>query len=60
MAALRPAPTSSSPRGASPAPHPTHWMQRVLIGITLIFVGLFLVIPLVSVFYEALRAGAEL
>jgi sulfate transport system permease protein len=33
------------------------WVRCTLIGITLGFLGLFLVVPLVSVFYEALREG---
>ena len=33
------------------------WVQRVLIGITLLFLGLFLVVPLAAVFTEAFRKG---
>ena len=33
------------------------WVRLALIGVALAFLALFLVIPLVSVFYEALRKG---
>ncbi len=33
------------------------WMRRVLIGIALAFLGLFLLVPLVTVFVEAFRGG---
>jgi sulfate transport system permease protein len=33
------------------------WVRTTLIGITLAFLGLFLVVPLVAVFWEALRDG---
>jgi len=35
------------------------WLRRTLIGISLVFVGLFLVLPLAAVFTEALRKGLE-
>ena len=35
----------------------SRWMKRVCVTVTLLFVGLFLILPLFSVFYEALRAG---
>ena len=35
------------------------WLRRTLIGIALVFVGLFLVLPLAAVFTEALRKGLE-
>ena len=35
------------------------WLRRTLIGVALLFVGLFLVLPLAAVFTEALRKGAE-
>ena len=35
------------------------WLRRTLIGIALVFVGLFLVLPLAAVFTEALRKGFE-
>ena len=54
----------------SGVPHttPTHnvnstgepaWLRRTLIGIALVFVGLFLILPLAAVFTEALRKGVE-
>ena len=33
------------------------WVRFLLIGVTLGFLGLFLVVPLASVFVEALRKG---
>ena len=35
------------------------WLRRTLIGIALVFVGLFLVLPLAAVFTEALRKGFD-
>jgi len=35
------------------------WLRCTLIGIALVFVGLFLILPLAAVFTEALRKGAE-
>ncbi|NBW54853.1 MAG: sulfate ABC transporter permease subunit CysW, partial [Betaproteobacteria bacterium] len=35
------------------------WLRRTLIGIALVFVGLFLILPLAAVFTEALRKGVE-
>jgi sulfate transport system permease protein len=36
------------------------WVRVLLITVTLVFLGLFLLLPLVSVFYEALRGGVRL
>lgn len=33
------------------------WVQRTLIGVALVFLSLFLLIPIAAVFYEALRKG---
>ena len=35
------------------------WVRRSLIGLALAFLTLFLFIPLISVFYEAFKKGAE-
>ena len=35
------------------------WLRRTLIGIALVFVGLFLILPLAAVFTEALRKGLD-
>jgi len=35
------------------------WLRRTLITLALLFVGLFLILPLAAVFTEALRKGAE-
>ena len=36
------------------------WVRVLLVTLTLLFLGLFLLLPLVSVFYEALRGGVRL
>ncbi|HEV8259648.1 MAG TPA: sulfate/thiosulfate ABC transporter permease CysW, partial [Burkholderiales bacterium] len=36
------------------------WVRGTLIGLALAFLTLFLFVPLVSVFYEALRKGVEI
>lgn len=35
------------------------WLRRILIGIALLFVALFLILPLAAVFTEALRKGID-
>ena len=35
------------------------WLRRILIGIALLFVALFLILPLAAVFTEALRKGVD-
>jgi sulfate transport system permease protein len=35
------------------------WVRRSLIGLALVFLTLFLFVPLISVFYEALKKGME-
>ncbi len=35
------------------------WVRRLLIGVTLAFLAIFLLLPLVTVFVEAFRAGIE-
>ena len=37
----------------------TPWVRRTLLGIALVFLGLFLVLPLAAVFTEALRKGLD-
>ncbi|WP_413989397.1 sulfate ABC transporter permease subunit CysW [Labrys okinawensis] len=36
----------------------SRWVRRMLIGIALVFLAAFLVVPLIEVFYEAFRTGA--
>ncbi|MBP0581530.1 sulfate ABC transporter permease subunit CysW [Labrys sp. LIt4] len=36
----------------------TSWVRRILIGIALVFLAAFLVLPLIEVFYQAFRSGA--
>jgi sulfate transport system permease protein len=47
--------SSAAPRSA--ATQEPAWVRRLLIGAALAFLTLFLFVPLVSVFYEALRKG---
>lgn len=55
-AATRP-PALRASRSANTAESP--WVRRILIGIALVFLALFLVLPLLTVFTEALRKGYE-
>jgi len=48
-----PAPSSAAPRATHDAP----WVRWTLTAIALLFLGFFLVLPLVAVFAEALRHG---
>lgn len=41
----------------NPATHESNWVKWTVIGISLAFFALFLLLPLVVVFYEALRKG---
>ena len=36
------------------------WVRRSLIGLALVFLTLFLFVPLISVFYEVFKKGANL
>ncbi len=49
-----------SPGGAPENVRDPRWLRVLLIAVTLLFLGLFLLLPLVSVFYEALRGGVRL
>ncbi|MET0335957.1 MAG: sulfate ABC transporter permease subunit CysW [Rhizobacter sp.] len=47
---------------ATHAPHATAepaWVRRTLIGVALVFLTLFLFVPLVSVFFEAFKKGVD-
>ncbi len=44
-------------RAADQATREPAWVRRTLIGVALVFLTLFLFVPLISVFYEALRKG---
>ena len=50
---------SSAPIGVSAHRAEPVWVRRTLIGITLAFLGLFLILPLAVVFTEAFRQGAK-
>ncbi|MBU7572340.1 MAG: sulfate ABC transporter permease subunit CysW [Hydrogenophaga sp.] len=51
--------TATSPRTARKGTTEAAWVRRTLIGIALLFMALFLVLPLAAVFTEALRKGFE-
>ncbi len=51
-----PVPTGIRRRAATDEPV---WVRRILIGLALTFLTLFLFIPLISVFYEALKKGTD-
>ena len=48
----------SVPRHIEPTQEPV-WVRWTLIGLALTFLTLFLFIPLISVFYEALKKGVD-
>lgn len=43
-----------------PATKEPVWLRRVLIGIAVLFMTMMLVVPLIAVFYEALKSGWQL
>ncbi|WP_348754487.1 sulfate ABC transporter permease subunit CysW [uncultured Aquincola sp.] len=47
------------PRSALAATAEPAWVRRTLIGVALAFLAFFLFVPLVAVFYEALKKGAD-
>ncbi len=51
--------TATSPRTARKGTTEAAWVRRTLIGIALLFMALFLVLPLAAVFTEALRKGFD-
>ena len=48
-----------APRSALAATAEPAWVRRTLIGVALAFLAFFLFVPLVAVFYEALKKGAD-
>ena len=56
--AAAPGADAAGARHSSPTSEPP-WVQRLLIGIALLFMSLFLFIPLIAVFHEALKKGVE-
>ena len=52
-------PASSILRHHAEATNEPAWVRRLLIGLALIFLTLFLFVPLISVFYEALKKGTD-
>ena len=57
MAGSQPAPQLLAPRAIRGAATERAWVRRTLIGAALAFMTLFLFVPLVTVFCEALRKG---
>ena len=55
-AAPQPLPTAVRPRSVTSEPS---WVRGLLIGVTLGFLGLFLILPLLSVFLQAFGKGLE-
>jgi len=51
--------TSSAPPDVAGATKEPAWVRWLLVGISLIFLSLFLLVPLVSVFFEAFKKGAD-
>ena len=55
-----PAPVQSvAPPNVARATTEPVWVRRVLLGVALVFLSLFLFVPLVSVFFEAFKKGWE-
>ncbi|MDO9003478.1 MAG: sulfate ABC transporter permease subunit CysW [Aquabacterium sp.] len=50
---------SESPPNVSASRTEPAWVRRLLIGLALVFLALFLFLPLVSVFFEAFKKGWE-
>jgi sulfate transport system permease protein len=50
---------SSAPPRLSDATREPAWVRRLLIGVALAFLALFLFVPLIAVFVEALRKGLD-
>ena len=57
LAAAVPAPTRRS--AVRPSTEEAPWVRRLLIGVALAFLTLFLYVPLVTVFHEALKKGVD-
>jgi sulfate transport system permease protein len=50
---------TTAPRRVSDATHEPAWLRRLLIAVALAFLAVFLFVPLVAVFVEALKKGVE-
>lgn len=59
MSATAIAITSASTPQRTRATQEPAWVRWTLIGVALVFLTLFLFVPLISVFYEALKKGAD-
>ena len=51
--------SSAARRGSAAAQADPVWVQRLLIGLALLVVGVLIVVPLVNVFYQALGGGVR-
>lgn len=59
VATSLPARQPVAPRSALSATAEPVWLRRTLIGVALVFLTLFLFVPLVSVFFEAFKKGVD-
>lgn len=60
VSVVNPVPVQSvAPLNVARATTEPVWVRRVLIGVALVFLSLFLFVPLVSVFFEAFKKGWE-
>jgi sulfate/thiosulfate transport system permease protein len=50
---------TTAPRRISDATHEPAWVRRVLIAVALAFLAVFLFVPLIAVFVEALKKGVD-
>ena len=50
---------TTAPRRVSDATHEPEWVRRVLIAVALVFLAVFLFVPLLAVFVEALKKGVD-
>ena len=50
-------PQVARPPVAAPVTQEPRWLRHTLIGLAIAYLALFLLVPLVSIFYEALRQG---
>ncbi|HWH73731.1 MAG TPA: sulfate ABC transporter permease subunit CysW [Methylibium sp.] len=59
LASTSPSPAAGAPPSIRAATTEPAWVRRLLIGLALAFLTLFLFVPLATVFYEALKKGWE-
>src|SRR6185437_7091463 len=57
MSAVLPLPAETTPRATAPAAREPVWARRTLIAVALLFLALFLFVPVIAVFTQALSKG---